>query len=120
MKTSGVIKFKLDGENHFIAGAIEYTTGAKKREEVVTADGTILAKEVPTAATIEGKVQQRSDFNWKKFQELEGVNILLDLGIGKQYSFTDCFYAGEGKGSSETGELDFRFVAQGGSEEVTS
>ncbi len=117
---SGIIKFSIDGREHYIKGDnVTYNAVPVKRESETLISGQTVYKEMPQTQFVKGSVAERSDFDWLAFTKQKNVTIRLDLGQGKSYFFNGCFFEGETEANTG-GELPFQFTALNGSEEVTS
>lgn len=108
MRRGGIIQVKIDGAIYDAKGSFSYNLGAPKREAVIGSDGTHGFKEAPQVPFIEGEITDRRDLDLDKLVTLEGATVTLELANGKVISLTDAWYAGEGTGETEEGNIGVR------------
>lgn len=115
-RRSGVVFFKVSGEIYDAKGSFTYNLGRPKREAIVGSDGVHGYKEMPQVPFIEGEITDRSTLDLGKLAELNGVSVTLELANGKVIILRDAWYAGEGTGNSEDGNIAVRFEGLSGEE----
>lgn len=108
-RIGGIIFLKVDGELFQAKGSFEYNLGAAKREMVVGSDGVHGYKEVPQVAMISGSVTDNDELDLKKLLETKDATITLELANGKMITLRDAVYTGEGKVTTEEGEIEVKF-----------
>lgn len=117
-RRAGIIFFKVDGTQYDAKGNFTYNLGQSKREGILGADGVHGYKETPQQSFIEGEITDRSDLDLAALVKLDGVTVTLELGNGKVVTLRDAWFAAEGTGNSEEGNIQVRFEGMSG-EEVT-
>lgn len=105
----GLVQIKVDGVLYSAKGSFEYNLGAPKREAIVGHDGVHGYKALPQVPFIEGTITDHRDLSLEVLTRIQGATVTLDLANGKTIVLNDAWYAADGKGSSEEGELEFRF-----------
>jgi hypothetical protein len=108
-RVGGIIQLQIDGEIYNAKGAFDYNLGRPKRDAVVGHDRVHGYKSLPQVPYIEGKVTDRGTMDLDKLVTSKGVTVTLELANGKVIVLRDAFYASEGKGNSEEGEIECRF-----------
>lgn len=108
-RRAGTIFFKVDGAQYDAKGAFTYDLGAPKRDAIVGHDAVHGYKELPKVPYIQGEITDRGDIDVRKFHELDGVTVTLELANGKTIVLRDAWYAGDGTGSTEDANLAVRF-----------
>lgn len=108
----GIIRITANGEQISAKGVWTYNLGKPKREAVVGADGVHGYKEVPQVAFIEGPTTDRGDLDLEALVGLRDATITLDLANGKAVVGGGAWFAGEGTGSTDEGEVAVRFEAE--------
>lgn len=112
----GRVFIKVDGVMHQAKGDFDYGIGEPKREAVVGSDRVHGFKTTEQVPYIEGKITDSSDLSLAALQSVENATVTLELANGKVIVLHEAWYAGEGKGNSGEGEIDFRFEGMRGEE----
>ena len=107
-KVGGVIGFQINGEVYQAKGEFTYNLGRPKREAVIGADGVHGHKETPQVPFIEGEITDRKDLDLNALTTLTGATATLELANGKVIALRDAYYAAEGTGHTEEGNIDIR------------
>jgi hypothetical protein len=107
-RVGGVIELKVDGSILSAKGNFTYNLGRPKREAVVGADTVHGFKETPQACFIEGEITDHASVSLDALTRLENVTAYLRLANGKVIVLRDAWYAGEGTGNTEEGNLGLR------------
>lgn len=115
-RVAGIIELKVDGEIYLAKGNFTYNLGKPKREAIVGADTTHGYKETPQVAFVEGEITDRRDISLETLVALENVTVTLRLGNGKTISLSRAWYAGDGTGNTEEGNIGVRFEGMSGEE----
>ncbi|NDY41250.1 phage tail protein [Dissulfurirhabdus thermomarina] len=115
-RRAGVIYFKVDGTQYAAKGNFTYNLGRPKREAIVGSDGVHGYKEQPQAAYVEGEITDSSDLDLSQLVTLDGVTVTLELANGKTILVRDAWYAGDGTGNTEEGNIGVRFEGLSGEE----
>lgn len=108
-RRAGIIQFSVDGVSQDAKGSFSYNLGRPKREAIIGADRVHGYMDKPQVAFIEGEITDRAGLDLDKLVRMEGATVVLDLGVGKSIVLRDAFYAGDGTGNSEEGNIDIRF-----------
>jgi len=115
-RRAGIISVKVNGEVQDAKGNFSYNLGRPKKDAIIGADQVHGFKEVPQVAFIEGEITDRQDLDLKALLDLEEDTVTLDLANGKTIALTKAWYAGEGTGNTEEGNIAVRFEANTGNE----
>lgn len=115
-RKSGIIYFKIDGIQYSAIGSFSYGLGTEKRESLVGSDTTHGYKGMPQPAFIEGEIRDSKDLDLKKFAEIDGATVTLELANGKVVVLRQAYQVGEGVGNSEDANIPCRFEAPSGEE----
>lgn len=107
-RRSGIIYFKIDGGIYDAKGNFSYNLGQPKREAIVGADTVHGYKETPQVAFIEGEITDRPDLDLKKLVTADGVTATLELSNGKTIILRNGWYAADGNGQTEEGNIQVR------------
>ena len=109
-RRGGIIKVQVDGEVYDAKGNWTYNLGRPKREEIVGSDAIHGYKETPQAPFIEGEITDRQTMDLNKLVTLKNATVTLELANGKVIGLNDSYYAGDGTGNTEEGNIQVRFV----------
>jgi hypothetical protein len=71
---------------------------------------------VPQPAFIEGEITDSAALSLSKLVTITDATVTLELANGKVIALRNAWYAGEGTGQSEEGNIAFRFEAADGEE----
>lgn len=104
-----MIEAKVNGEIHAAKGSWSYNLGHEKREAVVGADAVHGYKAMPQVPFIEGAITDRSDLDLAALVDGKNQTVTLTLGNGKMIVLRDAWFAGDGTGTSEEGEIAVRW-----------
>ena len=108
-RIGGVISLKVNGDIYFAKGNFTYNIGKPKKEGVVGADVVHGYKETPQIPFIEGEVTDRNELSLEDLVTLDDATITLELANGKVITLSEAWYAGEGTGNTEEGNIACRF-----------
>lgn len=114
MRVGGIIEVKSNGELYSAKGSWTYNLGKEKRETVLGSDTTHGFKTAPQEAMIAGAITDNIDLNLETLVLLEDATITLRLANGKIIVLKDGFFAGDGNGTTEEGEIEVKFVSATG------
>ena len=112
----GVAYFKVDGVQQAAKGSFAYNLGRDKQEGFKGSDGSAGIKVIPQLAFIEGEITDSSDLDLGQFVNLKDTTVTLELANGKTIVLHDSWYAGEGTGNTEEGNIACRFESERGEE----
>lgn len=115
-RVGGIIFFKVDGQQYNAKGGFSYDIGEPQREGVVGHDGVHGYKETPKIPYIEGEITDSPDMSLEDFQNITEATITLELANGKVISLREAWYAGDGVGNTEEGNVSLRFEGMRGEE----
>jgi hypothetical protein len=110
-RVGGLISFKVDGNQFNAKGNFSYNLGFAKREAVIGAEAIHGFKETPQAAFIEGEITDNDSLDLASLLSITDATVTLQLGSGKVIVAHHAWYAGEGTGNSEDGNIGVRFEA---------
>jgi hypothetical protein len=117
-RVGGIIEFKVDGEIYQAKGNFTYNIGIAKKEMIVGSDGVHGFKETPQVPFIEGAITDSDELDLATFRSLRDVTVTLNLANGKVIVIEEAVEASDGNGTTEEGELEFRFEGIRGREVV--
>lgn len=118
-RRSGIIQFQVNGEVMDAKGNFSYNLGRPKREPILGSDVAHGYMEKPQIAFIEGEITDRDDLDLALLVTIEDATVTLRLNNGKTIAMRDAWYAGDGTGNSEEGNIPVRFEGLG-AEEITA
>ena len=118
-RISGIIYFKVNGEQIRAAGSFSFGLGKHQREAVVGHDGVHGFKEIPTIPFIEGETTFDVDLDLDRLAEMDDVTVTLELSNGKTVVLRNAWFVNKDglTGSTEEGKIPVRF--EGKSAEIT-
>lgn len=108
-RIGGTIALKVNGDIYFAKGNFTYNIGKPKREGVVGADVVHGYKETPQIPFVEGEITDRNEMSLEDLVTLDDATITLELANGKVITLSEAWYAGEGTGNTEEGNIACRF-----------
>jgi hypothetical protein len=115
-RRGGIIQLQVNGEIQDAKGNYTYNLGRPKREAIVGSDTTHGYKETPQVAFIEGEVTDRGSLDLDKLVTMTDATVTLELANGKVVVLRDAWYAGEGTGNTEEGNIAVRFEGKSAEE----
>ncbi len=116
-RRGGIIQLQIDGEVYRAKGSFSYNLGRPMREALVGADSVHGYKETPQVAYVEGEITDGTDIDLDSLVSVKDATVTLTLANGKIIAVRDAYYAADGVGNSEEGNIAVRF--EGEAEEVT-
>ncbi len=108
-RRAGIIQFNINGELYDAKGSFSYNLGRAKREAIIGADTVHGFMEKPQVAFIEGEITDRGNLDLNALVSMTGATATLQLANGKVVALRDAWYAGDGTGHSDEGNIDVRF-----------
>lgn len=108
-RRGGLIELMANGIRHDCKGNFTYNLGAPKREAVIGSDRVHGFMEKPQVPFIEGEITDRGDLDLHALVVLENATAVLKLANGKIIMLRDAWYAGEGTGNTDEGNIGVRF-----------
>jgi len=115
-RKGGIIQVQVNGEVFQAKGSWSYNLGRPKREAIVGTDTVHGYKETPQVSFIEGEITDRGDLDLAVLVSLIDSTVTMTLANGKVIVLRDAWYAGEGTGNTEEGNIGVRFEGLGGEE----
>jgi hypothetical protein len=107
-RVGGLISLKINGDMYFAKGNFTYNLGKPKKEAVIGSDRVHGYKEVPQVPFIEGEITDRNELNLEDLITLDDATVTLELANGKVIMLREGWYAGEGTGNTEEGNIALR------------
>ena len=111
-RRAGIIYLKIDGEQYDAKGSFSYNLGKPKRDAIIGADGVHGYKETPQVAYIEGAVTDADTLELATLVTLDNVTVTLELNNGKVVTLSNAWFASEGSGDTDEGEIAVRFESR--------
>ena len=111
-RRAGRISFKVDGTLYEAKGSFSYNLGLDVREAIIGADGVHGYKETPQVSYIEGAVTDREDLDLEALVGADECTVTLELNNGKVVTLSNAWFASEGSGSTDEGEIAVRFESR--------
>jgi hypothetical protein len=115
-RRGGIIFLKVNGTIQDAKGNFTYNLGAPKRDAIIGADAVHGFKEVPQVAFVEGEITDRRGLDLEALVKTEDATITLELANGKVIVLREAWYASEGTGNTEEGNIAVRFEGKSGEE----
>lgn len=107
----GIRTLKINSDVLDVVGNVSYNLGRPIREGKVGADRVHGYSEKPQIPFLEGEIRDRGDRKLKTVLDVTGATVTCELLNGKVIVLRDAWFAGEGTGNSEEGNIAFRFEA---------
>jgi hypothetical protein len=118
-RRGGTISLNRNGVSQECKGNFTFNLGFPKREALMGSSGILGYKETPQVAFIEGEIVDRGDLSIADLVQAADETITLELATGKVVMLRGAWYAGEGTGNTEEGNIGVRFESKQQGEEVT-
>lgn len=115
-RIGGIIFIKVDGQQYKAKGNWTYNLGEPKREGIAGSDSVHGYKETPQVPFIEGTITDDPDISTAALLRIKGATCTLELANEKVIVLRDAWFAGDGNGSTEEGEIEARFEGLGADE----
>lgn len=115
-RRGGIIQVQVNGEIQDCKGSWTYNLGRPKRDAVVGSDTVHGFMEKPQVAFIEGEITDRGTLDLDDLVTTEGASVTLRLANGKVIALRDAWYASEGTGNTEEGNIGVRFEGKSAEE----
>ena len=117
-RKGGTIELQIGGVKQDAKGNFSYNLGHAKREAIVGADSVHGFKELPQVAFVEGEITDRGDLDLGSLVDLEDATVMLKIANGKVVMLSGAWFAGEGTGNTDEGNISVRFEGKH-AEEIT-
>lgn len=115
-RVGGIISLQVNGELYNAKGNFTYNLGRPLRESVLGSDRAHGFKETPQIAFVEGEITDRSSLDLATLVTLKDVTVTLELANGKVVVLRDSWYAADGTGNTDEGNIAVRFEGPEGEE----
>lgn len=115
-RVGGIIYLKVGSELLQAKGSFTYNIGAPQREAVVGMDGVHGFKETPQVPYIEGEITDSNKLDLHTLVNARDVTVTLQLANGKTIVLQEAWYAADGTGNTEEGNLPVRYEGVSGEE----
>lgn len=115
-RKGGIIFFKVNGEMYSAKGSFTYNIGKAKRDAIVGSDTVHGYKEVPQVPFIEGETTDSQTVDLEKLVTIDNATVTLELANGKVILLREAWYAAEGTGNTDEGNIAIRFEGISGEE----
>jgi len=115
-RVGGIIELKINGAIMSAKGNFTYNIGRPLRESVIGADRVHGFKETPQAAFIEGEITDRDTLDLEALVNTTDATVYLRLANGKVIVLRQAWFAAEGTGNTEEGNIGVRFEGMSGEE----
>ena len=112
-RVGGIIQFQINGEIFQAKGSFSYNLGRPKREPVVGSDAVHGFKEMPQVGFIEGEITDSQGTDLEVLVGTKDATVTLDLANGKLIVLHEAYYASEGTGNTDEGNIGVRFEGEG-------
>lgn len=115
-RRGGIIFLKINGEIYNAKGNFTYNIGKPKRDAIVGSDQVHGFKETPQTPFIEGEITDAPTMDLEALVTVENATVTLELANGKVISLREAWYASEGTGNTDEGNIGVRFEGISGEE----
>lgn len=115
-RRGGIIYVKVDGQLYSAKGNFTYNIGKPKRDAIIGADAVHGFKETPQVPFIEGEFTDSPTMSLEALVTTENATVTLELAVGKTIVIREAWYAGEGTGNTDEGNIGVRFEGISGEE----
>lgn len=118
-RVAGLIQLQSQGTILDAKGNFTYNLGIPKREAVIGSDRAHGFTEKPQVAFIEGMITDSGTLDLAALAGGDDLTITLTLGNGKVIVLGSAYYAADGNGTSEEGEIAVRWESKVQAKEIT-
>jgi hypothetical protein len=108
-RVGGIIRVSVDGSEVRAKGDFTWNLGLPKNEPVIGAGYPHGFKSVPQNSMIEGAVTDTSDLDLVALVSVTDSTVILELPNGKSIVLRQAYYAGEGEGTTQEGEVKVKW-----------
>jgi hypothetical protein len=115
-RRGGIIQVQVNGEIYEAKGSWSYNLGRAKREAIVGSDGVHGYTEKPQVAFVEGEITDRGTLDLASVVTMTDATVTLELANGKVIVLRDAWFAGDGTGHTEEGNVEVRFEGKSAEE----
>ncbi len=118
-RKGGTIQLQVAGVLLDALGSFSYNLGHPMREDIVGSDRVHGYTEKPQVAFIEGEITDRGTLDLGALIDTTLATVTLSLANGKTIMLRDAWYAGDGTGNTEGGNVAVKFCSASQGEEVS-
>lgn len=115
-RVGGIIELKVNGSIFSAKGNFTYNIGRPRKEAIVGADRVHGYKETPQVSFIEGEITDRTTLDLEALTKTDGATVYLRLANEKLIVLRQAWFAAEGTGNTEEGNIGVRFEGMSGEE----
>lgn len=115
-RKGGIIQVQTGGVIQDAKGNFTYNLGAPLRSAIVGTDAVHGYMEKPQVAFIEGELTDRGDLDLRALVTAKDITVTLTLANGKVVTLRDAWFAAEGTGNSEEGNIGVRWEGKSADE----
>lgn len=108
-RRGGIIFLKVNSTQYSAKGNFTYNLGIPKREAIVGSDEVHGYKETPQVPFIEGEITDKDDLDLAALLAAKDATVTLELANGKVIALREAWFASEGTGNTEEGNIGVRF-----------
>ncbi len=108
-RKGGIIQVKVGGVIQDAKGNWTYNLGRNIKETVVGSDRVHGYTEKPQPAFIEGEITDRGTLDLAALADTSDVTVTLETAVGKVIVLRNAWFAGEGTGNTDEGNIAVRF-----------
>jgi len=119
-RRGGIISVKVNGELLQAKGNYTYNLGENKKDAIVGSDTIHGYTEKPQVPMIEGEITDRINTDLAALLKITSATITLNLAVGKTIVLTESWFAGEGTGNTEEGNIGVRFESERKGREIAT
>jgi hypothetical protein len=109
---------QINGVIHDVKGEVTYDLGLPKRSAIEGVSGIQGFTEKPKVSYAECTITDRGTLDAAALFALEDATVAIILANGKTVSFRDAWYAGDGTGKTNEGEIDLRIESASQAQEI--
>lgn len=115
-RKGGIIQIQVGGVLQDAKGSFSYNLGKPKRDAIVGSDTVHGYMEKPQVPFIEGEITDRGNLDLAALVTTQDATVTLELANGKVIVLRDAWYAAEGTGNTDEGNVQLRFEAKSAEE----
>lgn len=117
-RRGGMIEVKVGSVMQECKGEFTFNLGKPIKKAIEGSNRITGYGEKPQVAFIEGAITDSPGLNQGDLQSIKDETITLTLGVGKTVILRHAFYAHEGTGKTDEGEIPVRFESAFPAEEI--
>ena len=117
-RRAGTITLKVGGVQLDAKGNFTYNLGTPSVKPLSAPTASTATKRACRTAFIEGEITDRKNLKLADLSAIDSETVTLELGVGKTIVLSQAWYAGEGTGNSEEGNIGVRFESRFPAQEI--